>query len=244
VALGAGVKLGLQQLDVAMKGVAAGIHVLTATGVLAGFQALLACVDRNWELAFIWLAVANLIDGVDGPLARYFKVKAYLPRFSGERLDLIIDYFTYVIVPALMIYFSGRMPAGWALVAAFIVLMTSLFHFSDEDSKTEDGFFVGFPAVWNVIAFLLFVFPVPPEVGFAAIAICGALTFVPLKWVHPIRARRWRPLTILVLLAWSGASMLAIWQGLPATPLIQGVIAVCSLYLLACGLARSYSGAG
>lgn len=228
----------------AMKGVAAGIHVLTATGVLAGFQALLACVDRHWETAFIWLAVATVIDGVDGPLARHFKVKTYLPRFSGERLDLVIDYFTYVIVPALMIYLSGRIPEGWALAAAFIVLMTSLFHFSDEDSKTDDGFFVGFPAIWNVIAFLLFVFPMPSAMGFALIAICGALTFVPLKWVHPIRAQRWRTLTILVLLIWSGAAMLAIWQGLPATPLIQGVIGACSLYLLACGLARSYSGAG
>lgn len=227
-----------------MKGVAVGIHVLTATGVLAGFQSLLACLDRRWELAFVWLAVATLIDGVDGPLARHFKVKSYLPRFSGERLDLIIDYFTYVIVPALMIHQSGRIPEGWALVAAFIVLMTSLFHFSDEDSKTDDGFFVGFPAIWNVIAFLLFVFPVPPSVGFGAIALLGALTFVPLKWVHPIRVERWRPVTIVMLAVWSGASILAIWRGLPASPMLQGVIAVCSVYLLACGLARSYSGAG
>jgi phosphatidylcholine synthase len=225
----------------AMKAVAAGVHVLTASGVLAGFQALLASLEHRWEAAFIWLAVATLIDGIDGPLARHFDVKAHLPRFSGERLDLIIDYFTYVIVPALMIYASGRMPDGLALAAAFTVLMTSLFHFSDEESKTDDGFFVGFPAIWNVVAFLLFVFPIPPAASFALIAVLGALTFVPLKWVHPIRVRRWRPLTIVVLAVWSAAAMLAVWQGFPVSPTLQAVIGVCSLYLLGCGLARSFA---
>ena len=223
-----------------MKAVAVCIHLLTASGVLVGFLALLASFDRMWSLAFVWLAVAAIIDGLDGPLARYFKVKTHLPRFSGERLDLIIDYFTYVIVPALMIYGSGRMPEGLQMVATIIVLMTSLFHFSDEESKTEDGFFVGFPAIWNVVAFYLFVFPVPPVLGFAAIVFLGALTFVPLKWVHPIRVQRWRPLTIAMLTLWSAASALAIWQGFPASPAVQVVIGVCSLYLLACGLARSF----
>lgn len=204
-------------------------------------MSLLACLQQRWELAFIWLAVATLIDGVDGPLARYFKVKKALPRFSGERLDLVIDYFTYVIVPALMIYAGGRMPDSLALIAAFIVLMSSLFHFSDEESKTDDGFFVGFPAIWNVVAFLLFVFPLPQAAGFALIVVLGALTFVPLKWVHPIRVRRWRPVTIPVLVAWTAASLVAVWQGFPGAPWLQWVIALCSLYLLACGLARSFA---
>jgi phosphatidylcholine synthase len=224
-----------------MKVAAACVHVLTASGVLAGFQALLATIAHRWDVAFLWLALATLIDGIDGPLARYFKVKTHLPRFSGERLDLVIDYFTYVIVPALMVYAGGQMPEGWAGVAAAIILMTSLFHFSDEDSKTEDGFFVGFPAIWNVIAFLLFVFPLPPGVGLVTITILGALTFVPLKWVHPLRVRRWRPLTVAVLALWSGGAALALWQGFPASPAVQAVIGLCSLYLLGCGLARSFA---
>lgn len=223
-----------------MKAVAVCIHLLTATGVLAGFLALLASSERLWALAFVWLAVAAIIDGVDGPLARRFAVKKHLPRFSGERLDLVIDYFTYVIIPALMIYGSGRMPGGLELPAAGIVLMTSLFHFSDEKSKTDDGFFVGFPAIWNVVAFYLFVFPVPPVLGFAAIVFLGALTFVPLKWVHPIRVQRWRPLTIMMLGLWSVASAAAVWQGFPAAPTVQIVIGICSIYLLAVGLTRSF----
>ena len=223
-----------------MKGVAACVHLLTASGVLAGFEALLASIEHRWEAAFIWLTIATLIDGVDGPLARHFKVKTHLPRFSGERLDLVIDYFTYVIVPALMIYASGRMPEGLATGAAFIVLLSSLFHFSDENSKTDDGFFVGFPAIWNVIAFLLFVFPLSPAVNFALIALLGALTFVPLKWVHPIRARQWRPLTVAVLLVWSAAAILVVYHGFPASPALQAVLAVTSLYLLGRGLVRSF----
>jgi len=222
-----------------MKLAAACVHILTASGVLAGFGALLATIGHRWDAAFLWLAIATLIDGIDGPLARRFKVKAHLPRFSGERLDLVIDYFTYVIVPALMIYAGGLVPADLAWLAAAIVLMTSLFHFSDRESKTEDGFFVGFPAIWNIVAFLLFVFAPPLAVGFAIVALLGGLTFVPLKWVHPVRVRRWRPLTIAVLGLWAAAAGAAVQQGFPSSAAVQVVIALCSLYLLAFGLLRS-----
>lgn len=206
---------------------------------MAGFAAMLAAMEARWEAAFAWLGVAALIDGIDGPLARHFQVKTWLPRFSGERLDLVIDYFTYVIVPALMIYVSGRMPQGGALIAAFIILVTSLFHFSDMDSKTDDGFFVGFPAIWNVITFYLFIFPVPPVIAFVTIVLLGALTFVPLKWVHPLRVRLFRKLTVVVLTVWAGAALMALWEGLPPSLLTQAVIALCSLYLLLPGLTRS-----
>jgi phosphatidylcholine synthase len=221
--------------------VAAGVHVLTASGVIAGFFAMLAAMEQRWEASFGWLALAAIIDGIDGPLARRFEVKALLPRFSGERLDLIIDYFTYVVVPALMIFTGGHMSKGWALVAAVIVLMTSLYHFSDMGSKTEDDFFVGFPAIWNVVVFYLFVFPLPPAMAFIVVAVLGGLTFVPLKWVHPIRVVRWRPLTVAVLALWSGASAFTLWQGFPASLGVQAILLVCSLYLLACGLTRSFA---
>jgi phosphatidylcholine synthase len=225
-----------------MKAAAAAIHALTASGVLAGFEALLASFEHRWERAFIWLAVALLIDGIDGPLARHFQVKAHLPRFSGERLDLIVDYLTYVLVPAVMISEGGLMPPRLGILAAFIILMTSLFHFCDEHSKTPDGFFVGFPAIWNVVAFFLFVMPVPPPWVFSIVVFLGLLTFVPLKWVHPIRVRRWRPVTIAVLVVWSVASIVAIAEGFPASSINQAILGVSSLYLLGCGLARSFIG--
>jgi phosphatidylcholine synthase len=218
---------------------AASIHIFTASGIIAGFAAMLAVTEARWEAAFAWLGVAAVIDGLDGPLARHFRVKAWLPRFSGERLDLVIDYFTYVIVPALMVYVSDRMPQGWALVAAAIILVTSLFHFCDMDSKTEDGFFVGFPAIWNVIAFYLFIFPMPPSMAFASVAILGVLTFIPLKWVHPLRVERFRGLTVAVLAIWAGAALLVLWRGFPVPIFTQVIIALCSLWLLLPGLVRS-----
>jgi len=199
-------------------------------------------MGHRWEIAFAWLALATLIDGIDGPLARHFEVKKHLPRFSGERLDLVIDYFTYVVVPAFMIYAGGLLPSGLAMFAAAIVLMTSLFHFGDIESKTEDGFFVGFPALWNVVALYLFIYPLPPGLAFAGIAVLGVLTFVPLKWVHPIRVRRWRALTLAILAVWAGATISAVWHGFPASPAMQTVIGFCSVYLLARGLARSFDG--
>lgn len=218
---------------------AAIIHIFTASGIIVGFVAMLAAIQGRWEAAFAWLGVAAIIDGVDGPLARHFGVKTRLPRFSGERLDLVIDYFTYVIVPALMVYLSGRMPQGWALIAASIMLMTSLFHFSDMDSKTEDDFFVGFPAIWNVVVFYLFIFPMPPGMAFASVAVLGALTFIPLKWVHPLRVERFRVVTVAVLAIWAGAALLVLWSGFPVSIFTQVVIALCSLYLLLPGLVRS-----
>lgn len=220
---------------------AASIHILTASGIIAGFVAMLAAIEGRWEAAFAWLGLAAVIDGVDGPLARHFGVKARLPRFSGERLDLVIDYFTYVIVPALMVYLGGRIPQGWALAAACIILMTSLFHFSDMDSKTEDDFFVGFPAIWNVVAFYLFIFPMPPSIAFASVVILGVLTFIPLKWVHPLRVERFRLITVVVLAVWAAAALRVLWSGFPVSYVTQGVIALCSLWLLLPGLVRSIS---
>jgi phosphatidylcholine synthase len=224
-----------------MKAVAVCIHILTASGVLAGFQALLASFEHRWEAAFLWLALAALIDGIDGPLARHFDVKHVMHRFSGESLDLIVDYFTYVVVPALMIHAGNLVPAGWGSTAAAIVLLTSLFHFIDEESKTDDGFFVGFPAIWNVVAFLLFVFAPPPSLAMALIAFLGALTFVPLKWVHPLRVQRWRLVTVAVLAIWSVASLLVLTQGFPASMGMKLVIGAASVYLLARGLTRSFA---
>jgi phosphatidylcholine synthase len=218
---------------------AAGVHLLTASGVLAGYAALLEAIAARWEAAFAWLALAALIDGIDGPLARAADVKSRLPRFSGERLDLIIDYFTYVAVPAFIIAASGKIPDGLTFLAAAIVLMTSLFHFADNQSKTADDFFVGFPAIWNVVALYLFIFPLPPAAAFAVVAGLGALTFVPLKWVHPIRVTRWRPLTIATLMAWSAAAGASVWQGFPASSALQAVIAATTVYFLAVGLLRS-----
>ena len=173
-----------------------GVHGFTALGAALGFQALIATAAHKWEVAFAWLGAALIVDGLDGPMARRLAVADKLPRFSGERLDLIIDYLTYVVAPAYMIHEAGLVPVELASVAATMILVTSLFHFVDHESKTADGFFVGFPATWNIVALYLFIFPMAESVAIVVLALLCLLTFAPFKWVHPIRVKFRRPLTM------------------------------------------------
>jgi phosphatidylcholine synthase len=218
------------------------VHVFTAIGSVLGFLALVEASAHRWQMAFAWLGVALVVDGVDGPIARHIGVTKKLPRFSGDQLDLIIDYLTYVVVPAYIIYEAGIVPAGLELAAAAIVLLTSLFHFIDQESKTKDGFFVGFPAIWNIVALYLLIFPFDKWLAFAVLAVLGSLTFVPLKWIHPIRVRRLRPLTLLVMIAWAAAAVAALRGELPSSLTVQAVIAVSTIYFIAVGLLRSWGG--
>ncbi len=187
----------------------------------------------------MWLAAALIVDALDGPLARQVGVMQKLPRFSGERLDLIVDYLTYVIVPAYLIYEARLMPAALASVATAAILLSSLFHFIDRDSKTEDGYFVGFPALWNVVALYIFVFGIRQDIAFALVVFFALLTFLPFKWVHPVRVRRFRPLTWAVMVVWAAASCWALTQSFPASIPAQIAIAVSTLYMLGVGVYRT-----
>ena len=129
---------------------AALVHVFTALGAVCGLLAARAVFAGAWEAVFAWLWVALLIDGIDGTFARWVGLPERLPRFSGERLDLVIDYVTYVFVPALALMQAGYLKGGWGIVGASAILMSSLFHFCDTESKAEDHSFVGFPAIWNI----------------------------------------------------------------------------------------------
>jgi phosphatidylcholine synthase len=216
-----------------------GVHAFTALGAAFGFQALAESAAHHWEAAFGWLGAALVVDALDGPMARRLAVAKRLPRFSGERLDLIIDYLNYVVVPAYMIYEARLVPPHLASAAAIIILVSSLFHFVDQQSKTEDGFFVGFPALWNVVALYLFIFPLPPTPAFAVVSLLALLTFLPAKWVHPLRSRLMRPVTICVLIAWGIAAVLAVGGGFPGVLPVQATIALSSVYIVAVGVLRS-----
>lgn len=215
---------------------AAAVHVFTAVGAALGLLALLAASGADWEAAFAWLGAALIVDGADGPLARRLEVKRVLPRFSGEDLDKIIDYLTYVAVPAFMVARAPIVPEGFGLPLAAAIMMVSLYHFSDKRSKTVDGYFVGFPAIWNVVVLYCFVLAIPPAIAAALIALCAMLTFVPFRFVHPLRVRRLRLPTIAVVLAWSGAAILAVVRGFPGTKLEQVIFIVAAVYIVALGV--------
>jgi phosphatidylcholine synthase len=195
---------------------AASVHLFTALGAVCGLFAALAAFDGAWERMFIWLGVALVIDGIDGTFARMAHVEERLPRFSGERLDLVVDYVTYVFVPALALLRAGYLTGTWGLVIAALILLSSLYHFSDLASKGEDYSFIGFPAIWNVVAFYVFVLSPPGWLTYTILLALVLLTFVPMPWVHPMRVKRLQALTLAVTAAWAVAAIAAVWSGFPA----------------------------
>jgi phosphatidylcholine synthase len=211
---------------------AAGVHVFTALGAVCGLLAALAAFDGAWQRMFAWLGFALLIDGIDGSFARLARADERLPRFSGERLDLVIDYVTYVFVPALALVHAGFLNGTLGLVFAALILLSSLFHFADLASKGEDYSFVGFPAVWNVVAFYIFVLATPPWVTYLIVSSGVVLTFAPMRWVHPLRVARLRLATLMVTLIWAVAAIMAVWQGFPPSPWVQVVLVAVAAYLV------------
>jgi phosphatidylcholine synthase len=214
-------------------------HVFTALGIIPAFFALIAVSEHRYEAAFAWLGAAFIIDGLDGPFARYVGTKQNLPRFCGERLDLIIDYITYVAVPAYMVYQAELSPDGLSAVAACLILLTSLYHFSDTGSKTEDGYFVGFPAIWNVVVFYFFVSPPGDWAVFIIVMALSALTFSSSKWVHPVRVKAWRHFTLAAAALWAVVALYTVFTGFPAETWAQAILAAVLIYGLALCATRS-----
>ncbi|MCB9293626.1 MAG: CDP-alcohol phosphatidyltransferase family protein [Lewinellaceae bacterium] len=191
------------------KALAWSVHLFTATGVLAVFMAILAVSAGDFRAAMFWLLAAQLIDGVDGTLARRFRVTEVLPHVSGKNIDFVIDFASYAIVPAYMIYESGLMHGPWNLAATFLILLVSAVYYGKEGMVSDDYYFVGFPVMWNMAAFyMIFVFQWGHWGNVLLVAVLSILHFVPIKVAYPSRATHWRgptlavtAVTILVLVA-------------------------------------------
>ena len=209
------------------------MHAFTASGSICALFAALAVFEGRLSLAFVWLGIAFVIDGIDGTFARAVDVKRRLPRYSGERLDLIVDFTTYVFVPVLMLERVGYLAGATGIVLASAILLSSLYHFVDDGNKSEDNCFVGFPAIWNVVAFYLLAFAVPPGWAAAVILVCSALAFVPMRWLHPMRVAALAPLNVAAMLAWSVAAGVTVSRGFPAQGWPRLVLAAVLLYGLA-----------
>lgn len=193
------------------------IHALTASGAVLAFLAFLAVEQDRWRIALLWLGAALIVDGIDGPLARWAGVKQRTPGIDGATLDLVVDYLTYVFVPAILIYRGGLLPAPYAPVAVAAILLSSLYTFARTDMKTADNFFRGFPALWNIIAFYLFMLHPGQMAGAIMVGVFSALTFAPIYFVHPIRVRRYQPWLAALTALWGMASLALlspIWSAL------------------------------
>jgi phosphatidylcholine synthase len=214
------------------------VHVFTAAGAALALLALIAAVERNWPLMFAWLGAALFVDGVDGTFARALRVSERLPRWSGDTLDFVVDFTTYVFVPAYAIVAGGLLPAAAALPAGAVIVVTSALYFADRDMKMTDNSFRGFPALWNVAAFYLFIIRPDPWIGVGAVAVLAVLTFAPLPFVHPFRVRRLRVLSIVLLLAWAVLGTVALARDLAPEPWVTAALCAIALYFFAIGIVR------
>lgn len=216
------------------------VHIFTAAGAALGFAALLAAFERRWTLMFWCLGAALIVDGMDGTFARRYRVAEVLPRWSGDVLDLVVDFITYVFVPAYAIAASGLLPQALAIPAGIVIVVTSALYFADRDMKTEDNYFRGFPALWNAVAFYLFVLKPAPWIVAATILILAVLTFVPFKFLHPFRVTRLRGLTLAALPLWSVLAAAALVYDLAPAPWIVYGLVIIAAYFVAVGLADQW----
>jgi phosphatidylcholine synthase len=177
-----------------------GVHVLTASGGVIGVAALLAAGAGDLRIAALLLLGALAIDSVDGTLARAARVTEVVPAIDGRRLDDIVDYLNYVIVPAVFLVAAGSL-LHWGFAAAPV--LASAFGFAQTDAKTEDHFFLGWPSYWNVVALYLWGLEVSPAVGTAVVLALAAAVFVPLKYVYPSRMRALRRTTAVGGVVWA-----------------------------------------
>ena len=215
------------------------VHVFTACGAGCGLLAMLAAARADWVTMFVWLAIALFIDGVDGTLARRFRVAEMLPRWSGNALDLVVDFTTYVFVPAFALATSGLLPSPVAIPLAIAIVVTSALYFADEQMKTEDNYFRGFPALWNAAAFHLFVLKLPPWIAAAVVAILVCLTFMPLRVLHPFRVTQLRVVSLVALALWCALGTYALVTALDPGTIVAWSLAVLAVYFLTIGLATA-----
>lgn len=221
-----------------------GVHFFTAMGVVVALLAIDAMIAGDLAEALLWLGLALIIDGLDGPMARKVDVFTHAPKFDGAILDLVIDYLTYTAVPALLVYQFALVPAGWEIPAAAFMMTTALYCFGNKDMKTSDNYFEGFPATWNLVVLSFFILGTDPWTNLAAIAGLGIMTFVPLKFVHPIRVERLRIITMFVTVCWMLASLwLLLVPGerpyLDSQPAAFGIWLFTSLYIIGISTVRS-----
>ncbi len=214
------------------------VHLLTASGAVFAMLAMLAAVDHEWSLMFLWLIVAFFVDGIDGPLARRYDVKTNAPIFDGVLLDLIIDYLTYVFVPAYALFKSGLVNgwSGWIII--IVITFTSAMYFADSRMKTKDYSFSGFPGCWNMVVLVLFATKPGWEVSLAITVVLAIAMFFPVKFVHPVRTKRWRNVTLPMALAWTFFAGWVAWVNFDPSSWAHWGLIVTSVYLVLAGAAQ------
>jgi phosphatidylcholine synthase len=211
------------------------VHLYTASGFVLAFLAAVAVIDHDFRTAFLYLSLQVFVDATDGVLARAARVSERLPWFSGSKLDDLVDYLTYVFVPALFVWRGLLVIDPWTNVVPSAMLLASGYGFSRTDAKTTDHFFTGFPSYWNIIAIYLYVLGLSQMVNAIVLATLAVLVFVPIRYIYPSRTRTLKVTTLVLGTAWAALFGWMIWR----LPAVDGPWAMISLAYPAYYLALS-----
>jgi phosphatidylcholine synthase len=180
-----------------------GVHLFTASGAFVAAVALIAIVEEDYATAALLMLAGLFIDSVDGTMARRVGVAEHVPRIDGRRLDDVVDFLNYAIVPTVFMLAIGALP-HWAWAAPPV--LASAYGFSQQEAKTGDDFFLGWPSYWNVVALYVWMLDVSTPVATAVVVACAIAVFIPLKYIYPSKLRVWRTGTLVATLVW-GATM-------------------------------------
>ena len=216
------------------------VHIFTALGAACALVAQIAAMRADWSRMFVWLGIALVIDGVDGTFARRLRVAELLPRWSGDVLDLVVDVLTYVFIPAFALVTSGLLPASLAVMLGAVIVVTGALYFADREMKTSDYYFRGFPAVWNLAAFYLFLLKLPPWLNALVVVALAILTFVPFHVIHPMRISHMRALTLAALVLWALLAIFAVARDLNPGLWVTGALILLGLYFIGIGFLRRH----
>lgn len=214
------------------------VHLLTATGAVLSMFAMLSAVEEKWDLMFLWLVVALIVDGVDGPLARKYEVDRNWPNYDGVLLDLIIDFLTYVFIPAYALFKSGLLPGWTGWIAIIVIVYGSVIYFADTRMKTKDKSFAGFPACWNMVVLVLFAVAPPTWIVLCIVIALTVAMFLNLKFIHPTRTKRWRNVSLPVSLMWVLFAGWAAWIDFAPDSWAHWGLLLTSLYLTFAGIVQ------
>jgi phosphatidylcholine synthase len=203
------------------------VHIFTALGAGIALIAQLEAVRERWAAMFAWLGIALVIDALDGPIARRLDVIRVQPNWSGEVLDLVVDFVTYVFVPAYAITASGLLLPLAAPLLGIGIVVSSALYFADRRMKSDDNHFRGFPALWNAAAFYLFLLHLSPAISSLIVAALIVLTFVPFHVLHPVRVVRLRGLTLTLVAIWAALVVYALANNFDAGAIVT--VALCAI---------------
>jgi phosphatidylcholine synthase len=209
------------------------VHVFTALGAGLALLALLEAVREHWAAMFAWLGVALAIDAADGPMARRLDVVRLQPNWSGEVLDLVVDFVTYVFVPAYAITAGGLLLPLAAPVLGIGVTVSGALYFADRRMKSADNHFRGFPGLWNIAAFYLFLLHWPPALSSLLVLILIVATFLPFHVIHPVRVARLRWLTLILMAVWSALALYVLVKDFNVEAPVTAALCLIAVYVVA-----------